>query len=96
MQPSYTSQFKKDLKRMKKMGKKIEKIKVVMTIIADKKDEEDLITDMEFTQKYKNHKLSGTYSDRWECHVESDWLLVYKIDTDEVIFERTGTHSHIY
>lgn len=46
----------------------------------------------------RDHALVGNYSDRRECHIEPDWLLIYKIDEPrkEIIFERTGTHSDLF
>ncbi len=48
--------------------------------------------------KYKGHKLIGNYTDRRECHIEPDWLLIYKLipQDDLIIFERTGTHSDLF
>ena len=85
--PSYTKQFAKDLKRMEKRGKSPEKIK---NIIKKLLDEERLDVN------YKDHKLIGNYKGRRECHVELDWLLIYKIIDSEIIFERTGTHSDLF
>lgn len=42
------------------------------------------------------NKLSGSYVGRRECHIEPDWLLIYKIVEKEIIFERTGTHSDLF
>ena len=42
------------------------------------------------------NKLKGSFKDRWECHVEPDWLLVYYKNKNEIIFERTGTHSDLF
>jgi mRNA interferase YafQ len=47
-------------------------------------------------KKYKNHKLKGSYKDYWECHIEPDWLLIYKKTTKEIILARTGTHSDLF
>ena len=38
----------------------------------------------------------GSYRGRRECHVEPDWLLIYKLLDDEVIFERTGSHADLF
>jgi mRNA interferase YafQ len=42
--------------------------------------------------------LIGNYGGRRECHIEPDWLLIYKIDetNKEIIFERTGSHSDLF
>jgi len=85
--PSYTKQFAKDLKRMEKRGKAPAKIK---NIIKKLVDEERLDVN------YKDHKLIGNYKGRRECHVEQDWLLIYKIIDSEIILERTGTYSNLF
>jgi len=41
--------------------------------------------------KYKEHPLSGTYNRYLECHIEPDWLLIYKINGQDLYFARTGT-----
>jgi len=85
--PSFTRQFAKDLKRMAKRGKPPEKIKKII---------KNLINEERLDAKYKDHKLVGNYKDRRECHIEPDWLLIYKIEPSEIIFERTGTHSDLF
>ena len=83
----YTNSFKKDLKRIKKRGMNFNKLK---DIIAKIVNEEPL------PAKNKEHKLIGNYKDRWECHIESDWLLVYKVTSKEAIFVGNGTHSDLF
>ena len=46
--------------------------------------------------KFRDKNLVGDFIGRRECHIEPDWLLIYKIDKDEIIFERTGTHSDLF
>jgi len=43
----------------------------------------------------RDHKLTGNYKGRRECHLTGDWLLIYKLEKDAVIFERTGSHSEL-
>ncbi len=85
--PSYTRQFAKDLKRMEKRGKVFKKIKTII---------KKLVNEERLAPKYRDHKLIGNYKRRRECHVEPDWLLIYKIIDSEIIFERTGTHSDLF
>lgn len=85
--PSFTRQFAKDLKRMEKRGKPPEKIKKII---------KNLINEERLDAKYKDHKLIGNYKGRRECHIEPDWLLIYKIEDSEIIFERAGTHSDLF
>jgi len=44
----------------------------------------------------RDHKLIGNYQGRRECHITGDWLLIYKLEKDSVIFERTGSHSELF
>lgn len=89
LKPSYTKQFEKDLKRMLKRGKDTRKIKDVMTKLLNQEPLE---------LKYRDHKLLGNYMGRRDCHVESDWVLIYKpdLENERIIFERTGTHSDLF
>ena len=85
--PSYTNQFEKDVSLAKKRNKKIEKLKILMI---------KLINEDELPIKYKDHPLVGNYAHRRECHIEPDWLLLYKKVGSQIIFERTGTHSDLF
>ena len=85
--PSFTKQFSKDLKKIKKQGKKTDKLKSVMS---------DLIDEKPLEKRYHDHKLTGNFKDRRECHIEPDWLLIYKIENNRIIFERTGSHSELF
>ena len=48
--------------------------------------------------KYRPHKLSGKYANHWECHLKSDWLLVWKVEDNELVFTMmaTGTHADLF
>lgn len=48
--------------------------------------------------KYRQHKLSNNWNDHLECHIEPDWLLIYRIDYDkkELVLIRTGSHSELF
>lgn len=85
--PFYARQFKKDLKLAKKRRKDISKLKEVMS---------SLIEEHKLAEKYKDHDLRGEFTDYRECHIESDWLLIYKLHLSEIYFARTGTHSDLF
>ncbi|MGR3302709.1 MAG: type II toxin-antitoxin system RelE/ParE family toxin [Candidatus Scalindua sp.] len=96
LKPIYTRQFAKDLKKMQKRGKSSasfvrgkssKKIKTIMR---------DLVNESPLDARHRDHKLIGYYKGRRECHVEADWLLIYKTTEQEIIFERTGTHSDLF
>ena len=48
-------------------------------------------------EKYRDHQLTGNWKGYRECHIEPDWLLVYKIYESKLILSlvRTGTHSDL-
>ena len=82
-----TRQFERDFKRVLRRGKREEKIVSVMKRLIDQQPLEI---------KHKDHNLTGEYKNRRECHIEPDWLLIYKISEDEIIFERTGSHADLF
>jgi len=84
---AYTKQFARDVRRAQKRDKNLEKFK----IIAD-----TLLSGEPLDEIHKNHKLVGNFSGRKECHLESDWLLIYKVTEDQIIFERMGSHSDLF
>lgn len=85
--PNYTRQFEKDVKRMQKRGKDGQKLRSVLS---------SLIAAEPLAARYRDHALIGNYRGRRECHIEPDWLLIYKLASDEIIFERTGTHADLF
>ena len=85
--PLYTKQFEKDLKKMEKRGRPLEKIKGII---------KKLVNEGRLDARNKNHKLICNYKGRRECHIEGDWLLIYKLTDSEITFERTGTHSDLF
>jgi mRNA interferase YafQ len=82
-----TKQFERDIRLSIKRGKNLDKLKEVMRLLLN---EEKLLP------KYRDHNLTGNYAHRRECHLEPDWLLIYKLESDAIIFERTGTHSDLF
>ena len=83
----YTTQFKKDYKKIKKQNKDLVKIRVVIKTLADQQILEP---------KYKDHQLSGNWKDHRDCHIEPDWILIYQRVDNDLILERTGTHSELF
>ena len=55
-----------------------------------------LIQDNPLPQKYKDHALIGNWVGRRDCHIEPDWILIYKKTEDELLLERTGSHSDLF
>ena len=87
--PVYYGSFKKDRKLMQKQNKNMNELTEIMNL---------LINEQPLLPKHKNHPLYGNYRNWWECHIEPDWLLIYRIEksTNQIIFHRTGTHSDLF
>lgn len=85
----YHKSFKKDFKLAKKRGYDISKLETVI---------EELANERPLAPKYRDHELSGNFAGLRECHIEGDWLLVYKADHGELILwlYYTGTHSDLF
>ena len=83
----WTGQFKKDYKRAKKQNKDIGKLRTVIELLVQRKP---------LPAKYRDHKLTGYTREHRDCHIESDWLLIYRFDGDDLILERTGSHSELF
>lgn len=84
-----TSQFKKDFKLAVKRGCNMDKLRKVISLLAEGE---------KLPSEYRDHCLSGNYSGYRECHIQPDWLLIYKI-TESVLMltlYRTGTHSDLF
>jgi mRNA interferase YafQ len=84
--PVYTNRFEKDLKLMIKRGSDPESIKSIVR---------KLIDEIPLERKHRDHLLIGNFKDRRECHIEPDWLLIYRLEGSMIIFERTGTHTDL-
>ena len=82
-----TNRFEKDYKKALKSGCDMKKLKRVMGWIA---------SEQALPQELRDHKLIGNYRNRRECHLAGDWLLIYKLEEDAVVFERTGSHSELF
>jgi mRNA interferase YafQ len=83
----YTTQFKRDYKRIKKQKKDLNKLKFVI---------EKLAGGEKLEPKYNDHQLSGNWKGHRDCHIESDWILIYRIEVDDLFLERSGTHSELF
>jgi len=85
--PVYTKQFERDIKRSQRRGKNLEKFKIIGRA---------LLAGEPLDAIHRDRRLVGHYAGRRECHLESDWLLIYKAEESRLIFERIGTHSDLF
>ena len=84
-----TGQFKKDFKLAMKRGLKIDLLEAVISALARGESLPD---------RNKDHALTGNWVGHRECHIQPDWLLVYRIEDDVLVLTltRTGTHSDLF
>lgn len=85
----WTTKFKKDYKLAIKRHLEINLLDDIIRALSQGET---------LPEKNKDHELSGNWAGHRECHIQPDWLLVYRIDDDILVLTltRTGTHSDIF
>jgi mRNA interferase YafQ len=82
-----TLQFKRDVKRAEKRGKDMTKLRDLILLLA---------AGTPLPVRFKDHPLSGEWKHHRDCHIEPDWLLLYKIDANDLYLVRTGSHADLF
>ena len=86
----YSKEFKKSLRKVTKQGKDIDKLLDVVDMLSQKQ---------QLDPKYKDHALYNDkrFKDCRDCHIETDWVLIYKYIENEVVLllVNTGSHSEV-
>lgn len=85
--PVRTSQFKRDVKRVKKRDKDMSKLRTLLTLLMDQSPLPDA---------YQDHPLRGNWNGYRDAHIEPDWLLLYRVVGNELRLARTGSHADIF
>ncbi len=85
----YSAKFKRDFKTIVKRGYNPDLLQEVLEILCNGQP---------LPPQYKDHRLMGNYEGYRECHITTDWLLIYKIENDilTLTLTRTGTHSDLF
>jgi len=83
----FTKKFKKDFKRIENRQKKLIQLKEIILSLAERKPLE---------QNFLDHPLKGDFKDCRECHIEPDFLMIYKIENETLILVRCGSHSELF
>ncbi len=91
LRPGFSGQFKRDYKLALKRGLDPKKLEEVITLLC---------AETPLPERYRDHVLvnSRNYKDMRECHIQPDWLLIYKVVRETLILEliRTGSHSDLF
>ena len=84
-----SNRIRKDLKLAQKRGLNLELLRTVVNTLACGEP---------LDPKYRDHDLNGNYAGFRECHIKPDWLLVYRVEQEELelFLFRTGTHSDLF
>lgn len=82
-----TKQFGKDVKRVRRRGKDVEKLGAVVRRLAKSETLEP---------KHLDHALAGDWKNCRDCHIESDWILIYSADDRALRLERPGSHADLF
>jgi mRNA interferase YafQ len=80
-------QFKRDVKLRQKRGKNMSKLRELILLLSEAAP---------LPPHYRDHPLSGEWKHHRDCHIEPDWLLLYKIDDNDLYLVRTGTHADLF
>ncbi len=86
-QIEYSGQFKRDLKRLKKRGKDMQKIRALMKVLIEGDNLPEIFLD---------HPLKGNWKGCRDLHIQPDWILIYRLIGNLIRFERTGSHSDLF
>ena len=85
--PILGAKFRRDVKLAQRRGKDMSKLRVLILLLIDGNP---------LPPRYKDHPLSGDWEHHRDCHIEPDWLLLYKIDGNDLYLVRTGSHSDLF
>lgn len=85
--PVRSAQFKRDVKRMKKRGKDMSKLRRLLLA---------LIPQIPLPESQRDHLLQGIWKGYRECHIEPDWLVICRVEGSELHMARTGSHSDLF
>lgn len=81
------TQFRRDVTRQVKRGKNLEKLWRVVRLIESQAP---------LPASLKDHPLAGKWKGWRDCHIEPDWVLIYRVANDTLHLERTGRHQDLF
>jgi mRNA interferase YafQ len=82
-----STRFKRDIKRLQKQDKDLAGLQAIIKILVKKKP---------LDLKFKDHKLVGNWKGHRDCHIDPDWVLIYKVEGNELHLVRTGSHAELF
>ena len=85
--PVRSTQFKRDVRRMQKRGKDLRKLRLPLAT---------LLRQAPLPARYRDHPLRGNWRGYREFHLEADWLLIYRVEGEDLQLIRTGSHTDLF
>ena len=82
-----STQFKRDVRLAEKRGKDMAKLRDLILLLAE---------GAPLSSSYKDHPLAGDWKHYRDCHIEPDWLLLYRVEGNDLYLVRTGTHADLF
>jgi mRNA interferase YafQ len=82
-----STQFRRDVKLAEKRGKDMAKLRELILLLVEASP---------LPKRHKDHALSGDWKHHRDCQIEPDWLLLYKIDGNDLYLVRTGSHADLF
>ena len=82
-----TTAFEKDMRRIRRQGKDLDKLDAIVNLLQEQE---------RLPERCRPHPLRGDWTGHWDCHVEPDWLLLYKLTDKELVLVRTGSHTELF
>jgi mRNA interferase YafQ len=85
----FTKAFQKDWERLSRSGRyDLNRIKEAMLLL--------IANDAPLGPEWLDHPLKGNWSDHRECHIGGDFLLIYQVEGNSIVFVRTGSHADLF
>ena len=81
------TQFRRDIKRLQRQGVDLFPLETAITTLAIPET---------LAERYRDHALIGNWRGFRECHIQPDWLLIYRLEDDELQLARTGSHAELF
>ena len=82
-----STKFERDLRKMKRQGRDLSKLKKII---------DKLLIEEPLEYSSRDHRLVGNWKGYRECHVQPDWLLIYRVDGNLLLLARTGSHAELF
>ena len=82
-----STQFRRDVKRLLRQGVNLSRLETIVTT---------LVAQEPLDVRFRDHALIGDWKGFRECHIQPDWLLIYRIEDNELELARTGSHAQLF